>query len=154
MVSMSLLAISTNFALDALLCLFQLFLIKQIWILHQHSKNERNSPSSQSNNSTPRGKDASKFEPTNAMIRLKWIESTFESIPQAILQTVFFIRSLDYNQSDGLKISTGETIFLTFSLFWSIVSVIQKFVENDRNEVRFEKTIHKSHFQFKVKSID
>ena len=115
---------------DALLCLFELYLIKQVWIIHKNSKIEESTPEMKS---------------------VKWIEAIFESIPQTVLQSVFFIRTFDStNNKFGIN-NINQGLFLMFSLFWSVVSAANKFVVMDERDTSFDVSIHKPKLSTKVR---
>ena len=116
---------------DVVLCIFELFLIKQVWIVHKKIEFSK----------------TIKIEQTPEMKNVKWVESIFEAIPQTVLQSVFLIRT--YNSEFG--VTANDAAFIVFSLFWSVVSAAHKFVVIDRRETRFDPQIHEPQLKSTVK---
>ena len=87
-----------------------------------------------------------KIEPTPEMRVLKWIEAIFESFPQALLQSVFIIRTFD----SEFDIKNDNRFFFEFSLAWSIISTANKFISVDKRDTVFDMSTHKIDCSCKV----
>ena len=119
--------------LDALLCLLEFYVIKQVWISHRYGNsnkfladinsdtatavstnatNDKNTKETEtSNNGSNNGSNNDDIEPTAELRSTKWVEAIFESFPQTLLQSVFVIRTFDTD----FDIKNIERIFFNFS---------------------------------------
>ena len=116
--------------IDAFLALFDLYILKQVYIAHKLSLNHR----------------------PQKLILSPLIEAMFESIPQTILQSVFIIRTI-YTQND--EINGDEThnnnAIIVSSIFWSVLSTTMKYVQID--PFFFDKSVQFGNWQLKVKKL-
>ena len=115
---------------DSILCLLELYIIKQVWYLQNTNK----------------GSNKVSLNPTSQIRGVIWIESIFESSFQAVLQSVFIIRVFNSES----EIDAGEQLALSFSLIWSTIAVSNAFVVIDHTDTIFDSSIHNANHSTKV----
>ena len=142
---------------DAFLCLWELYVIKQVYLSHKQARraNEEeiinvisvNDDDTNGSMVMDKNDKDGEIEPTQEMKNIKWVEAIFEAFPQALLQSVFVIRTY----GSEFDINANNRLFFLFSLFWSVVSASSKFVTIDRDNTIFDPSAHKAKVKTKVK---
>ena len=131
--------------LDAFLCLLELYIIKQVYLAHKEKNCNRKDVGDTDKNSNKHTQD--EMEATPEMQSVKWVEAIFESFPQTLLQSVFILRTYG-TQFDAASI---DLLYFLFSLFWSVVSISNKFITIDQDNTIFDASAHKAKLKTKVK---
>ena len=136
--------------LDAFLCLLELYVIKQVYLTHKQRNSNSNRKDDGGDTYTDPDKNRNKqdeMEATPEMQSVKWVEAIFELFPQTVLQSVFILRTYGTQFGDN----SNDLLFFLFSLFWSVISISNKFITIDEDNTIFDVSAHKAKLKTKVK---
>ena len=101
--------------IDPLLAFLELYIIKQVYHTYKSKI----------------------YEPTKAMRMAQLYEALMESIPQMIFQSVFLIRTSSGSSSISSTNISVDQFFILASIFFSVISVANKFTAWDKNTKAF-----------------
>lgn len=102
---------------DWILALFDLYIIKHVWIAIRDDKNE----------------------PTWQTRDCHWWEISIESLPQVVFSSVFIIRR--YQIVDNNNWNNWDNIIFASSIMTSLFAAASKYINMDKNDKRFDDSI-------------